>query len=103
MIMDCDYFKCHIEDELEGAKGYAKAALELKALNPSWAKLFLEMCAQELVHAKNFYDMFNEYYDKATKSYTDVPKYFRDKKTEIVDMYTEFYSRVKCIQEMAAK
>lgn len=103
MNMDCDYFKCHIEEELEGAKGYAKAALELKATNPSWSNQFLTMCTQELNHAKNFYEMFTEYYNNAVKPYSEVPKYFREKKEEIVDMYTECAAKVKWIQEQVSK
>lgn len=103
MIMDCDYYADHICEELAGAKAYAKAALELKGTSPAWAKTFLDMCMQELNHAKNFYEMFNEYYEKATKPYNEVPKYFRDRKTEIVDMYTEHYSKVRCMYEMASK
>ena len=103
MMMDCEYFKNHIKEELDGAIAYAKAALELKAVNPSWAKMFLDMCAQELIHAKNFYDMFNEYYDKVVKPYSEIPKYFRDMKTEMVDLYTECYSRVKTMHELAGK
>ena len=103
MNMDCEYFKDHIKEELDGAKAYAKAALELRAMNPSWAKMFLDMCAQELIHAKNFYEMFNEYYDRAIKPYSETPKYFREVKTEIVDLYTECYSKVKVMQEMAGK
>lgn len=103
MNMDCDYFMCHIREELEGAEAYAKAGLELKAVNSSWAKTFLDMCMQELSHAKNFYDMFNEYYEKVTKPYGEVPKYFRERKTEIVDLYTECYSKVRCMHEMANK
>lgn len=103
MNMDCDYFKCHIKDELKGAKAYAKAALELKAVNPSWAKMFLDMCAQELIHAKNFYDMFNEYYDKVTKPYSEIPKYFKECKSEIIELYTDCYSKIKVMHEMANK
>lgn len=103
MIMDCEFFKSHIEEELEGAKEYAKIALELKTVNPSWAKTFLDMCAQELIHAKNFYDMFNEHYDKIVKPYSEIPKYYRDMKTEIVDLYSECYSKVKAMSELAGK
>ena len=103
MNMNCEYYMDHIRDELDGAKAYAKAALELKYISSSWAKMFLDMCMQELNHAKNFYDMFNEYYEKVTKPYGEVPKYFRDKKTKIVDMYTECYSKIKCMHEMASK
>ena len=103
MNMDCDYFEEHIREELEGAEGYVKAALELKATNPAWSKMFLDMCLQELNHAKNFFDMFNGYYDKIIKPYGEIPKYFRDKKTEIVDMYTTCYAQVKCMHEMVNK
>ena len=103
MNMDCDFFKCRIKEELDGAKAYAKAALELKATNVSWSNTFLSMCSQELMHAKNFYDMFIDYYDKAVKPYNEVPKYFREKKQEIVDMYSECYSKVKWMQEMVSK
>lgn len=103
MNMDCDYFENHIREELEGAEGYAKAALELKASCPNWSKLFYEMCQQELNHARNFFDMFNEYYEKVTKPYGEIPKYFRDRRTEIIDLYTSYYAQVKCIHEMANK
>ena len=103
MNMDCEYYKYHIQEELDGAKDYAKAALELKATNPSWSNTFLTMCTQELAHAKNFYDMFNEYYSNAVKPYKEVPKYFRDMKEEIMDMYTECASKVKWIQDQFTK
>lgn len=103
MIMDCEYYKSHICEELEGAMQYAKAALELKASNPSWSNTFLAMCTQELSHAKNFYDMFTEYYTKAVAPYKEQPKYFRDMRQEIVDLYTKGYAEAKCVQEMAGK
>lgn len=103
MNMDCDYFKSHIKEELDGAKDYAKAALELKSTNPSWSNQFLTMCTQELTHAKNFYDMFIEYYSNAVKPYKEIPQYFRDKHQDILDMYTECASTVKWLQEQVSK
>ena len=103
MIMDCEYYKDHICEELEGAMSYAKAALELKATNPSWSNLFLTMCTQELSHAKNFHDMFTEYYKNAVSPYKEEPKYFRDRKQEILDMFAKGYAEAKCVQEMVSK
>ena len=103
MNMDCDYFKSHIQEELEGAKEYAKAALEIKAVNPSWANTYVSMCSQELIHAKNFYEMFNDYYEKAVKPYSEPPKYFKDKREDIMNLYTECYTRVKWLLEMVSK
>ena len=100
MNMDFDYFKDHIQDELCGAMEYVKAALEIRAANPEWSDKFQNMCSQELVHAKNFYDMFQEYYDTAVRPYTEIPKYFREQKTEIIDLYSEGYGKVKWLQEM---
>lgn len=101
MIIDCDHFKSRIKEEFEDAKTYAKAALEIKATNPSWSKTFLEMSGQELVHAKNIYDMFKEYYEKIVKPYQEAPKYYRDMKSEIDDMFAECYSSIKYMQELA--
>lgn len=103
MTMDCNYFKCHIEEELEGAKAYARMAMEIKAMSTAWHKLYLEMATQELSHAKNFYDMFTEYYEKIIKPYSEPPQVLKQDRRDIVEMYTKCYAEAKVIIDMAGK
>lgn len=98
--MDLKYFKCHIEEELDGAKDYVKRAIEIKPMSSSWGKLFLEMSANELEHAKNLYTMFEEYYKKISETYDKVPDYIEDGKNCIVDMYTECTAKIKYMHSM---
>ena len=98
--MDLEYFRDKICDELCGAKDYAKRAIEIKAMNSSWGKMLLEMSAAELSHATNLYRMFEEYYQIIQKHYTVVPEYVDDIRDEIVETYTEEYTKVKTIHDM---
>lgn len=98
--MDLEYFKCHIKDELEGAKDYIKRAIEIKPMDVSWAKLFVDMSATELQHATNLYNMFLDYCDILEKSYSEMPKYVKTYKDEITDMYTECTATVKMMHDM---
>lgn len=98
--MNVHYFKEHIADELEGSKEYVKRALEIKPMSPSWGKLFLEMSAAELEHAKNLYEMFQEYYKRIADTYDKVPKYIEEGKAEIEDMYAECSAKIKYMHSM---
>lgn len=98
--MDLKYFQCHITDELKGSRNYAKRAIEIKPMSPSWGKLFLEMSANELEHAKNLYTMFEEYYKKISDTYDKVPDYLKAGREEIVDMYTECSAKIKYMHSM---
>lgn len=98
--MDIDYFKTHIEEELEGAKDYIKRAIEIKPMEPAWSKSLVEMSAQELAHANHLFDMFNEYYVILGGSFTEIPKYIVDTREEITEMYTECCAVIKLMHSM---
>ena len=102
--MDAGYFKEQICDELKGAKCYAKKAIEIRAMAPSWAKMFMEMSIAELEHATKLYKMFEEYYQKITETYSDhIPYYLKDIKTDIDDMYMEYSAKTRYLNEMYSK
>lgn len=102
--MNIEYFKDQIKDELDGARCYIKNAIEIKAMNQSWAKTFMEMSAAELTHATNLYKMFEEYYGIISKSYEKgVPDYIEKTRNEIVDMYTECGAKIKYMHEMFSR
>lgn len=101
--MDLQYFKEQIEDELKGAKCYAKNAIEVKAMNPDWGKKFLEMSDAELTHAASLYKMFREYYARISEAYEEVPSYMAKINKEVVDVYTEMTAKIKYMHEMYTK
>lgn len=45
----------YIEDEIEGARDYAKMALELKDSRPETARIFYNMSLAEMQHADNLH------------------------------------------------
>lgn len=98
--MDATYFKDQIEDELHGACCYIKKAIELKPMATAWSKMLVEMSAAELKHAEYLKKMFDEYYQKMTESYKEVPKYIQETRSEIIDMYTEKTAKVKLMHDM---
>lgn len=101
--MDLKYFKDHIEDELDGSKDYIMRAMELKPMNPTWAKHFVDMSAAELNHATMLFDLFNDYYKTLGGSYTAMPDYIEDMKDDITEMYMECYPKIKIMHEMFSK
>ena len=102
--MNAEYFKEQICDELKGAKCYAKKAIEIRAMAPSWAQMFIKMSAAELDHSTELYKMFQEYYQKITESYKDnIPEYLKDIKTKIDDMYVEYIPKVKYLHDIYSK
>lgn len=58
--MNTKWFKSKLKDELCGAKESAKLAIEIKAMNSSWASILIKMSNAELEHAQNIYKMFTE-------------------------------------------
>ena len=102
--MSLEFFKDHICEELHSAKEYIKLAIEKRSTNPDWAKMLVNMSAEELSHATNFYKMFEEYYTEVTKAYgANVPEYLSEMSDEITDIYTEKASKVKYLHEMYVK
>lgn len=102
-MLDLEYFKCQIEDELHGAKCYIKIAMETKSSNPMWSKAFVDMSATELGHATNLYKMCEEYYQKLGTSYTIIPVYIKECYDEITQIYGEKFAKVKYLHELYNK
>ena len=101
--MKLQYFKEHLDDELEGAKDYIMRAMELKPMNLSWAKHFVEMSSAELNHATTIYELFNDYYKTLSGSYTKMPEYIENIKKEMTETYTDCYPKIKIMHEMFSK
>jgi hypothetical protein len=98
--MNVKYFKCQIHDELHGAKDYIEKAIEIRAMNPTWAKTLSEMSATELSHATHLYEMFEQYYKKLSDEYSKIPEYIQEDKDYIANMYVEKSAKVKYMHEM---
>lgn len=97
--MTLEYFHDRICDELSGAEDYIKVAMEVRAMDASFAKQFVEMSAAELDHATRLYKMFEQYYQKATSTFSEIPAYMSDMKKCIVDKYMECYPKIKAMHE----
>lgn len=101
--MDLEYFKEHIKEELEGAEDYIKRAIEIRAMDSTWAKTLVEMSANELQHASYLFKMFEEYYTIMQKEFKEVPKYVQELRSCIADMYAEKSAMVKLMHEMYSR
>lgn len=101
--MDLEYFKEHIKEELEGAKDYIKRAIEIRAMDSTWAKILVEMSSNELQHASNLYKMFEEYYAIMQKEYREIPSYVQEMRSCLADMFAEKTAEVKIMHEMYNK
>lgn len=94
-MLDLEYFKCQIEDELEGAMQYAQYALETKSKHSDWSKMFVEMGNAEIQHADDLWKMFEEYYNSITEAYREVPQNFKDTYDCVISYYTENRAKAK--------
>lgn len=101
--MDAQYFKNNISDELDGATCYVKRAIEIKAMSPDWAKMFLDMSAAELDHATKLWKMFEQYYKIVADKYKTVPEYIEELYREASEEYAERSAKVKYMHEMYNK
>lgn len=97
------YLKEHLCDELKDAKEYIQRAIEIKAMDTSWAKMLYEMSVDELKHANYVFKMAEDYFKKVSSAYSTPPEYMEDCMDEIVEMYTEEYASVKKMQELYSK
>lgn len=98
--MDLEYLADRIKDELLGSKEYAKYALELKPMTETWSKKFYDMSVEEHKHASNFYQMFNEYCSKMSSSFSDLPDYAKEIRSDVVDSYAECTAKIKAMWEL---
>ena len=98
-----EYFKKLLWEELDGAKEYIKLALEFKSTYPEWAKMFLDMSANELTHATNIYKMADKSYHETITAYKEPPEYLKEMWECIVDKYSSCSAKVKYMHEMYTK
>ena len=101
--MDAEYFKNNISDELDGATCYVKRAIEIKAMSPDWAKMFLDMSAAELGHATKLWKMFEQYHKILEEKYKTVPECIEKLYDEAAEEYAERSAKVKYMHEMYNK
>ena len=101
--MNLVYLKEHICEELDGAEEYINRAIEIKAMDPSWAKMFYEMSSQELAHAGYFYKMATDYYTKVTGAFSEPPEYMEECMETTTDIYTERTALIKNMHTMYSK
>lgn len=101
--MDLQYFKDHIAEELDGADEYIRLAIELKAMDSTWAKNLVEMSAAELDHAAKLFKMFENYCDLISKPYDEVPEYISDCRKKVIKMYTRRSAEVRYMHDMYSK
>ena len=97
--MTLEYFHDRICDELSGAEDYVKFAMEVRAMDASFGKQFVEMSATELSHAETLFKMFEQYYAQATKAFSTVPEHMSKMRKCIVDKYMDGYAKVKAYHE----
>lgn len=102
-MTDCEYFESQIDEELYGACDYVKRAIELKAMDTTMSKTFLDMSAAELSHASALYKMFGDYYKITVSAYTEPPKYIEEAKKRIDEFYPERSAKVLMMHEMYKK
>ena len=101
--MTLEYFHDKICDELSGAEDYIKFAMEVRAMDPTFAKQFVEMSAAELDHATKLYKMFEQYYMQATKAFSEIPQHMSDMQKCIVNKYMDGYAKVKTLHDAYSK
>jgi hypothetical protein len=101
--MNLTYLKDHLVEELEGSKEYIVRAIEIKAMDPHWGKMFYDMSVSELSHASNFYSMAQDYYAKVTSVYKETPDYMDECMDDITEYYTKWYADLKRLQELYSR
>lgn len=104
--MDICYYNSQLKDELDGAFDYVKRAILIKKDHPIWADLYKKMSLAELDHAATIMKIFEEDYkavlaDEQNKGNT--PVYLNDARKSIIDMYTEFSSKVNYLHDVYSK
>lgn len=97
--MTLEYFHDKICDELSGAEDYVTFAMEVRAMDPSFAKQFVDMSAAELDHAMRLYKMFEQYYAQAAKAFTTIPEHMSNMQKCIVEKYMKGYAKVKALHD----
>lgn len=73
-MLDMNYFKEHIKEELDGAKDYIEKAVEAKINHPAWVHTLVSMADTEAEHAGHLMKMLETCIrSKTTASTTQDP------------------------------
>ena len=59
-----DNMRCHLDDEVKGARKYAEKYIFYANSKPIWAETYARMAKQEIEHAKNLHKMYQESVDE---------------------------------------
>lgn len=89
--MQARWFKTQICEELEGACGYWKCAIEAIKRHPAWADTFVKMADQEQEHATDLYKMFMD-------MYTDEPEpdnYLKLSMEGIMECFSKYMKKIE--------
>lgn len=99
--MNLDYFIDNITEELEGSIAYIKMAAEVRAMNPNWAKIFVDMSSTELTHATSLFKMLEEYYSRLMNSYNqNLPDWMSEQYEHICKLYLTESANIKHMHEV---
>lgn len=101
--MDMKYLKKQIIEELDGAKEYAKLAIEIKPMNATWGKTLISMANAEIDHATKLHAMMQELYSIIKGAYTEMPDYIDETYHAGIDAFAEGSAKAKYIIEMYSK
>lgn len=101
--MDMEYFRKQIEEELDGAKDYAKRAIEIKPMNATWGKTFITMANAEIDHATKLHGMAQELYSITKGAFTEMPSYIDKAYEEACRIFLEESAKAKYMIDMYSK
>lgn len=105
--MTISEFRAEICEELDDACKYIKKAMMIKTEYPEWAKRYVDRSAVELSHATESYKMFEDFFDRIIKNFSENEKaampWLKETKKEIVELYTDKYTKVKTMHELFNK
>lgn len=97
--MDICYYNKQLKEELDGAFEYIHKAIPLKKEHPNWATMYIKMAMAELDHASMIVKIFEEDYKILTTGMNPIPDYLSCIRSSILDMYSEFSSKIKYLHE----
>lgn len=98
--MDVCYYNNQIKEELDGANEYIRKAIVNKKDHAAWANMYLKMGLAELDHASMLVKIFEDDYKLLTSEMKEIPSYVSDIRTSILDMYTEFASKIEYMHKI---
>lgn len=104
--MQSEFFKQHVQDELENAKEYMEMALELKSSHPAWSRVMFDMSDAAVKHAEKLNRVMDEYHKDEVHgrisnsvsgiSSDDYDSAYKD----IVGNYSRYMPEIKSMREL---